>query len=136
MVFGIDKNALTGGFMTTIVIGAIRGALNGALKNTTPKELVEAIKNDTSLWGDAGSEINGYAKTLPISDLSVIADVRKIVDAQYGGFTTIVLKWLGEDHPIYYNIVVNTPGGKGVAWIDKQISDILDGVQNGDKNGK
>jgi hypothetical protein len=53
------------------------------------------------------------------------------VDTQFGGFDTVVLKWLSEDHPIYYNIIINTPEGKGKIWLKKQIDEVLDGVQNG-----
>jgi len=130
-MFGIDKTTIKGGFMTTIAIEVIRGIINGALKSVSPKELVAAIHDDTSLWNSEGGDINGYAKSFPISDLSMISDVRKVVDAQFGGFDTVVLKWLATDHPILFNIIVNTPDNKGKIWLKKQVDEILDGVQNG-----
>jgi hypothetical protein len=125
-----DKDALTGGFMTTVIKDVVRGMLNRALKETTPKQLVAAIQDDTSLWGVAAGDINSYVKTLPSPVAAGLADARKIVETQYGGFDVLVLKWLEEDHALYYNIIVNTPGGKGTDWLKKQIYDILDGVQN------
>lgn len=126
----LDKDALAGGFMTTVIKDVIRGILNRALKETTPKQLVAAIHDDASLWGDAKGDIMSYASTLPTFVASGVADARKIVETQYGGFDKLVLKWLEEDHPIYYNIIVNTPGGKGEVWLKKQIYEILDGVQH------
>lgn len=132
-MFGVDKDTLKSGFMTTIAVEILRGVINGALKGVSPKDLVKAINEDTSLWGTAGNDINGYATSFPISDLSIVDDVRKVVDAQYGGFTTLTLKWLATDHPVLFNIIVNTPDDKGRAWLEKQINEILDGVQNGGK---
>lgn len=132
-MFGIDKNTLKGGFMTTIAIEVIRGIINSSLKNTTPRQLVEAIRDDTSLWGNAGGEISGYAKQLPISNFSIIKDVREIVDAQYGGFDVVVLKWLSEDHVLLYNVIVNSPNNTGRIWLKKQTTEILDGVEHGNK---
>jgi hypothetical protein len=132
-VLGMNSESIKGGFMTTVAIEVVRGLVNGAIKTVTPKELVTAIRDDTSLWGIASGDINEYTKSLPLSDLSMISDVKKVVDAQYGGFDTVVLKWLQSDHPILYNIIVNTPDGRGRIWLKKQIDDILEGVQNGSK---
>ena len=41
---------------------------------------------------------------------------------------------MSEDHPIYYNIIINTPEGKGKIWLKKQIDEVLDGVQNGNSD--
>jgi hypothetical protein len=128
----LDKEALAGGFMTTVIKDVIRGMLNRALKETTPKQLVDAIRDHASLWGDAEGDIMAYVKTFPSPIAAGLADARKIVDTQYGGFDVLVLNWLKEDHPVYYNIIVNTPGGDGTAWLKKQIYDILDGVENAD----
>jgi hypothetical protein len=125
-----DKDALAGGFMTTVIKDIIRGMLNRALKETTPKQLAEAIRDNTSLWGDAKWDIMAYVKTLPHPVAVGIADARKIVETQYGGFDVLVLKWLEEDHAVYYNIIMNTPNGAGTNWLNKQVYDILDGVQN------
>jgi hypothetical protein len=128
-----DKDALAGGFMTTMVKDVIRGMLNRALKETTPKQLVAAIHDNTSLWGNAEGDIMAYAKTLPHPIAVGIEDARKIVETQYGGFDILVLNWLKEDHPVYYNIVVNIPDGAGTAWLKKQVYDVLDGVQNANR---
>jgi hypothetical protein len=125
-----DKEALAGGFMTTVIKEVIRGILNRALKETTPRQLVAAIRENTSLWGSAEGDIMAYVKTLPHPVAVGIADARQIVETQYGGFDVLVLKWLEEDHPIYYNIIVNTPNIEGIKWLRKQVYDILDGVQN------
>ena len=125
-----NKDALKGGFIVTLVKEVLRGILNRALKETTPKQLVEAIENGTSLWGDAQGDIMGYAQNLPGVVSSGIADARAIVETQYGGFDKLVLKWLEEDHPVYYNIIIRTPGGKGTEWLKRQIYEILDGVQH------
>ena len=132
-MFGIDKNTLKGGFLTTMAIEVMRGVINSALKDVTPRQLVEAIREDTSLWGTAGGDINGYARSLPISNFSMIKDVREIVDAQYGGFDIIVLKWLSEDHILLYNVIVNSPNNTGRIWLKKQVDEIVDGVENGNK---
>jgi hypothetical protein len=130
-MFGIDKNTLKSGFATTIALGILRGIVNGALKDVSPKDLVKAIHDDISLWGEKSGDINDCAKAFPIADLSIISDVRTVVDSQYGGFSTVVLNYLAEDHPVLFNIIVNTPDGKGRVWLEKQINEILDGVQNG-----
>lgn len=125
-----NKEALAGGFMTTVIKDVIRGLLNRALKETTPKQLVAAIQENTSLWGNASGDIMSYTKTLPPALVAGVADARKIVETQYGGFDVLVLNWLMEDHPVYYNIIVNSPNGTGTQWLKKQVYDILDGVQN------
>lgn len=125
-----DSTALTGGFMTTLIKDVIRGILNRAIRETTPKQLVSAIETDASLWGSAEGDIMGYAKTLPPSVSAGINEARTIVETQYGGFDVLVLSWLKEDHPIYYNIIVNTPDNKGKDWLKRQVYEILDGVQN------
>ncbi len=130
-MFGMDGKNIKGGFMTTMTIEIIRGMLNGALRGTTPKMLIHAIQNDESLWGSASGDIMGYTKNIPFPIGGSIKNVREIVDTQFGGFDTVVLKWLSEDHPVYYNIVINTPENKGRIWLKKQINEILDGVQNG-----
>jgi len=132
-MLGIDNSTLKSGFMTTLAINILRGVINGALKSVSPKDLVKAINEDASLWGEASNDINGYTKSFPISDLSIIEDVRKVVDAQFGGFDMVTLKWLSEDHPILFNIIVNTPDNKGKIWLKKQVDEILDGVQSGNK---
>jgi hypothetical protein len=129
-----DKDALKGGFMATMVIDVIRGMLNRALKETTPQQLVEAIKTDTSLWGTVEGDIMSYTDTLPPFVSSGIKEARSIVETQYGGFDKIVMIWLKEDHPVYYNIVNNLPEDSGKIWLKKQVNEILDGVQNA--NGK
>jgi hypothetical protein len=130
-MLGLNKDTLKSGFLTTIALGALRGIVNGALKDVSPKDLVKAINDGTSLWGIAGDDIKGYTKSFPISDFSIISDVKTVVDNQFGGFSTVVINYLAEDHPILHNIIVNTPEGKGKVWLEKQISEILDGVQNG-----
>jgi hypothetical protein len=130
-MLGIDKDTLKSGFMTTLAINILRGVINGALKSVSPKDLVQAIRDDTSLWNAAGGDISEQAKSFPISDLSMISDVRTTVEAQYGGFDVVTLKWLAEDHAVLYNIIVNTPDNRGRIWLKKQIDEILDGVQNG-----
>lgn len=130
-MLGINKDTLKSGFMTTLAINVLRGVINGALKSVSPKDLVQAIRDDTSLWGAANGDINECAKAFPISDLSMISEVRATVDAQYGGFDVVTLKWLAEDHAVLYNIIVNTPDNRGRTWLKKQIDEILDGVQNG-----
>lgn len=132
-MLGMNSKSIKSGFMTTVAIEVVRGLVNGAIKTVTPKELVAAIREDTSLWGIASDDIGEYTKSLPLSDLSMIADVKKVVDAEYGGFDTVVLKWLQSDHQILYNIIVNTPEDRGRVWLKKQIDDILEGVQNGNK---
>lgn len=128
-----NKDAVKGGIMATIVIDVIRGMLNRALKETSPQQLVEAINNNTSLWGEVNGDIMSYASTLPPFVSSGIKEARIIVDTQHGGFDTIVLQWLKEDHPLYFNIVTNIPDNAGKIWIKKQIDEILDGVQNANK---
>ena len=122
--------SLKGGFFTTMIIDIMRGILNRALTGTTPKQLRESIATNASLWGEANGEIMGYVKGLPLPVASGIEEARKIVDNQYGGFDQIVLKWLESDHPVYYNIIVNTPDGAGTEWLKRQISEILDGVKS------
>lgn len=131
-MLGIDGNNLKGGFMTTMTIEIIRGILNGALKSTNPKQLIQAIQKNESLWGSASGDITGYAKNIPFPIGGSIKNVREIVDTQFGGFDTVVLKWLSEDHPVYYNIIINSPDNSGKLWLKRQINEILDGVQNGD----
>jgi hypothetical protein len=130
-MLGLNKDTLKSGFATTLAVNILRGVVNGALKSVSPKDLVTAIRDDTSLWGIAGGEISGHAKSFPISDLSIISDVRKTVDAQFGGFDVLTLNWLATDHAVLYNIIVNTPNDRGRIWLKKQIDEILDGVQNG-----
>jgi hypothetical protein len=130
-MFGLTKDTLKSGFLTTMALGALRGIVNSALGEVDPKDLVKAINENTSLWGIAGNEISGHAKSFPISDLSIISDVRKVVDTQYGGFPNVVLNYLAQDRVVLYNIIVNAPDNKGRIWLANQIEEILDGVQNG-----
>jgi hypothetical protein len=123
-----DTSTITGSIMAQIVIATIRGILNRSLKETTPKMLVDAINNNTSLWGEVNGDIMSYVQELPPFVATGIKEARVIIDTQYGGLKKIVLTWLDEDHPIYANIIRNSPGGE--EWIERQINEILDGVQD------
>jgi hypothetical protein len=124
-----ETSALTGSFMSKVIIDVLRGILNRALKETNPMMLVQAITNDDSLWGETNGDIMSYVQDLPPFVADGIRESRVIIDNQYGGFGKIVLQWLEEDHPLYYNIIKNTPDNAGIIWIEKQITEILDGVE-------
>lgn len=125
-----DTDALKGSFMSKVIIDIIRGMLNRSLRETTPQQLVEAINSNASLWGCVEGDIMSYASSLPPSVSSGIKEARAIIETQHGGFDNIVLMWLKEDHPVYFNIINNLPEDVGKIWLKKQIYEILDGVQN------
>ena len=107
----LEQSALTGSIMAKIVISTIRGILNRSLKEVTPKMLVEAIRDNTSIWGEVNSTVMDYVGELPPFVSTGIKEARVIIDTQYGGLKKIVIAWLDEDHPIYANIIRNSPGG-------------------------
>jgi len=124
-----DATTITGSIIAQVTISTLRGILNRALKDTTPKMLVEAIREDISLWGEVGdSTIMEYVQELPPFVATGIKEARIIIDTQYGGMKKIVMSWLETDNKIYYNILKNSPGGE--EWIEKQITQILDGVES------
>ena len=123
-----EQSAFTGSIIASIVIATIRGILNRSLKEVTPKMLVDAIRDDASIWGEVNGTVMDYVGELPPFVATGVKEARVIIDTQYGGMKKIVITWLDEDHPIYANIIRNSPGGE--AWIEKQINEILDGVQN------
>jgi hypothetical protein len=126
-----DTNTITGSIMAQVVISTIRGILNRSLKETTPKLLVLAIQENTSLWNEVNPTIMDYVGELPPFVSTGIKEAREIIDHQYGGVTHIVMQWLESDNTIYYNIIKNSDGGE--AWVTRQINEILDGVQNNTK---
>jgi len=52
-----SSSGVKGGFATTIALEVFRGIVNGALSDTTPRQLVEAIANDQSLWRSSSDQI-------------------------------------------------------------------------------
>jgi hypothetical protein len=128
-----DTSTITGSLMAQVAIAGIRGILNRSLRETTPKMLVEAIRDDTSIWGEVDTTIMDYVTELPPFIATGVREARIIIETQYGGFKHIVMEWLEADNPLYYNIIKNSPGGED--WLVKQIEEILDGVQeNAGKN--
>ena len=104
-----EQSALTGSIMAKIVIATIRGILNRSLKEVTPKMLVEAIRDDASIWGEVNGTVMDYVGELPPFVATSVKEARVIIDTQYGGMKKIVITWLEEDHPIYANIICNSP---------------------------
>lgn len=127
-MFPLDGNSVKVGFLTTLGLEIFRGVLNGAIRKTTPRQLVDAIDNDHSLWGEGEGEIRKYCDMIPSSMLGEARNFKEVVDSKYGGMTNLSLSWLKEDHPVYYNIVMNTDDNRGVIWLDKQIQEILSGL--------
>lgn len=123
-----NTRGVKGGFATTIALEVFRGVVNGALSDTTPKQLVDAIKNDRSLWDNSSDQIKKYGTMIPECFRGDVGQVVEVINSQYGGMDVIVLEWLRQDQPVYYNIICNYPGEKGVDWLKKQIREVLGGM--------
>ena len=123
-----SSETLVGSVIAQVAISTLRGILNRAIRETTPKMLVEAIRDNTSLWGEANPVIMDYVQDLPPFIATGIKEAREIINFQYGGVTHIVMQWLETDNPLYYNIIKNSEGGE--VWIGRQVEQILDGVQD------
>jgi len=128
-----DTSTITGSIIAQVAISTIRGILNRSLRETTPKMLVEAIRDNISIWGEVDTTIMDYVTELPPFVSTGVKEARIIIDTQYGGMKKIVMEWLETDNPLYYNIIKNSEGGE--EWLARQINEILDGVEsNAGKN--
>jgi hypothetical protein len=126
------------GIMVTFSEKILRSVLNSSLENTDDKQLVEAIRTNTSLWGNNSEYIMEQQSVLPDWLIRKIEDsgkaIREVIDLKYSngqvsGFTKLVLSWLYEDHPSYYNIIMNEQwNGAGIFWLENQVNEILGGL--------
>ena len=93
---------------------------------TTPEQLRDAIRDGTSLWGAAESDITRYSTEIPPFVIQKGSEVIQKIENEYGGFTNLVMMWLERDQPAYHGIIQTAPGGW--LWLDKQVYDILRGI--------
>lgn len=109
-----------------IATSAIRKILNGAIGNSKPNDLINAIKDNRSLWGEGSDVIRKHANSIPAPVMGYANNFVKKINNEYGGFPKLVKVWLNEDQPILYSIIINTNGGE--QWLERQIFDILVGL--------
>lgn len=116
-------------FVHNIVVGAatksLRSILNGAVSKFTPADISAAIRNNDSLWGAGENDIRGSAGQIPYIHEYGKMFIDKIA-TDYGSVTTLVVMWLKEDQKVRWSMIQNTPGG--VEWLDRQVSEILQGL--------
>jgi hypothetical protein len=128
-------NKLTGAaennFFSKIVVNTIRKILNDSIRTVRPGQLVEAIRNNTSIWEVAGADIKSIASRVPRSVIVVGKPMYRKACQAYGSSTELVLLWLKEDNPMLFSLILNTEGG--VAWFDHQVKELTTNLGLEDK---
>lgn len=117
-----------GGAIKEIANTVVRKILNEAFENpaVTVDNLVVAIREDRSLWGEGKGEIKKYASRIPSFAIPLASQYLEGVEQEYGGMANLALMWLQQDQPQFYSVILNTPGGED--WHEHQVEDILIGL--------
>lgn len=109
------------------VANTVRKILNVSLQGTTPGQLVDAIRTEASLMGDAADQVRHYAGLIPPFAMSMAGRQLSRVNTTYtGGLVGLVMDWLAADQPVYHSLILNTDGGK--EWLKTQVQEILGGL--------
>jgi len=114
--------ALGPGLAAQVIVSAIRSMLNSSMKQVRPGQLVQAIKNNTSLWEVAGTDMTARAKIIPPAMINAGRPMYRKAVSDMGNATELVCSWMKIDNPIIYSLIINTPGGQG--WFDEQVRDV------------
>jgi hypothetical protein len=110
------------GLLAQFVVTTIRTILNDSIRSVRPGQVVAAIRNDTSLWKEAGADVKSIAAKIPPSAIAAGKPMYQRAVQQYGSATELVLAWLKEDNAVLFSLIINTEGG--VAWFDRQVREM------------
>jgi len=99
-------------FITTIAIEIARGILNESIKEVTPVDLYNAIKNNQDLWSTTPEDIKKAGRRFKEKFGPIIEKYKDEINVD------LVLRWLKEDRPELYSTIINTEGG--IEWISRQ----------------
>lgn len=107
--FGIN---LAVAFAVTV----LREFLRKHIAAVTPSQMYDAIRNDVDVWSITPEDIKIAGKNLKKKFGKVLM--------KYADMLTVdlVLRWLSEDFPDLYSVIINTDGG--ILWLDRQINKI------------
>ena len=119
-------------FFSKIIINTIRKVLNDSIRNVRPGQLVEAIRNNTSIWEAAGADVKKMAARVPKSMINAGRPMYQKACRECGSSTELVLAWLREDNPVLFSLILNTDGG--VAWFDRQVKELTTNLGLEDKD--
>lgn len=105
-------------FLSNVLIEASlklgRDFLNEKIKNVTPDDLIEAIKDDKSII---------IPENIKKEGIETLKRYSKLFMKFYNEINTeLILTWLKEDRPDLYSVIINTPNG--IRWIEKEIENI------------
>jgi len=110
------------GMIASVIVQSIRSVLNNSLRQIRPGQVVQAIKDNTSLWGVAGSDMQAMAQKIPPGLINAGRPMYRKAVADYGNATGLVTSWIQADNPVIYSLIINTPGGE--EWFDRQVRDV------------
>jgi hypothetical protein len=118
------------GIVSSAVVGVVRRLVSNWFGQITPSQVITAIQNDESLWETYSGTILGYVDSCP-PNLMQLARERSpefigTIIQNHGSLGNAVLVWLGDNHPMYQSLIINTPGGRD--WLNRQANDMLRGL--------
>lgn len=118
------------GFLSSTINGVVRRTVNNWFSQSTPSQLITAIRNDESLWNTYSDIIANYIQMCPPSIMSLVKtkapEVISMLEQEYGTLGNAVLEWLKAEQPMYHSLIINTPGGR--AWLERQVVEMLGGL--------
>jgi len=104
------------------ILAMIREWLVERMRGFSMEDLVTAIDKKLDLWANSPENYKNFGFNIIQKIPDVFEEYRSQIDAP------LVLEWLKEDEPDKYWVITNYPHGDGIAWLQGEIDNILDGV--------
>lgn len=114
------------GIGTIIALEVIRGFMYERLKDVTPEDVYDAIKNNTNLLKVTPENIKKAGISLRKRFGGILMGYADLFTPEL-----VLEEWFKIDYPNLYSIIVNTPGG--INWFNQQVNMIKKEIIFGDR---
>jgi len=105
-----------------IVMGAVRGFLNGAIGQFTPNELRKAVADNRDLWSATPNWMKNASR---IMKTNYGKSFKQHFDNEVT--TDLILQWLEQDQPHLQKVFISETNA--YQWLDKQVTTIKNEIK-------